>query len=185
MQKTVLTIVALGLFGASAARAAEPSLFAVFKAACFDTHADPQKALAALGPGWSDAPAQVAGAVHKTRQVGAERWDVQLLEMTEAEGERGAPFAMRMRMCTASTSSVATDVKAAQHGLMGVAPTDHSATGPVWSFFDEPGGRRFVTDKDAAAMNGLVAKHPLRIVMSNDGPATRGAGFTEMSRAGK
>jgi hypothetical protein len=182
MQKALLTMIALGLLGAPSARAAEPSLFELYKAACFDTHADPEKALAALGPGWSDGPETLVGGVHKTKRAGGARWDLQLLETVEPKGERGAPFAIQMRICTVTTSSITTGIYAAVRGLMGAEPTERGEVGPIWEYYDEPGGRRFVRRQDNAAASDLVASQPLRIVTSREGPTASGAAFTEISR---
>jgi hypothetical protein len=183
MRRAVLTIVGLGLLGAPVARAAEPSLFETFKAVCFDTRADTQKALAAAGPAWTDVPV-FPGVVRKTRQVGDERWNLVLMEQVSAKGEHGgAPFPIRMRVCKLSANVASGGVNASVRALMGADPTIVGKAGPVWNYFDEPDGRRFLSGAEqTAGVKNLVAKEPVDMVMSSEGTTSAEVDFVEVSR---
>ena len=79
---TAVAFVVLGLW-LSQTHAGELPLFEAYKAICHDTRADPQKALAALGPGWDDAPVpqpdQGTKQIRKVKMVGAARWELVLV----------------------------------------------------------------------------------------------------------
>lgn len=177
----------LGLV-ASQARAADPSIFEVFKAACFDTRADPQKAVAALGPGWSDAGVAPSDGravqVRKVKTVGADQWELMVIQRDLPKGADQTPFPKRMRMCAVTTSAKASGLTASVRTLMGVAPNGKARGGLAWGYADEPAGRKFFASDTAAETNAWLAKAPLVVVMATTAPQGEGAAFTEVRRLG-
>jgi hypothetical protein len=185
LRATGLAVVVLGLW-LSQAQAAEPPLFAAYKAICHDTRADPQKAVAALGPGWSDAPvpqaAPEARQVHRVKTVGAERWELLLVERVLPKGSDQSTFAKRMRICILSTSARATGLKGQVSALMGAPPNGQPAEGAAsWTYADAAAGRQYFSSGTAAETNARIAKAPLVIVMVGETAQGDVAGFTEVS----
>lgn len=188
LRATAAAFVVLGLWP-SQAHAAEPSLFEAYKAVCHDTRADPQKALAALGPGWSDSPLPqpdpALHQVHKVKQIGPERRELLLVERVLPKGTDQSPFAKRMRICMLTASSQATGLKASVSALMGAPPNGQPGGATSWTYDDAPGGRQFFTGGTAAETNARIAKGPLVIVIVAETPQGDVAGFTEVRALGE
>ena len=183
-----IALVVLGLV-LSHARASEPAVFEAYKSICYDTRAEPEKALAALGADWRDAPVPRLGPdtrqSHKVRKVGSERWDLLLIEHEFPPGADKAPFAKRMHVCMLSTSARTSALKASVTALMGAPPNQRPQGGLVWSYFDEAGGRVYVSGGKTAETNAHLAKAPLVFVMVGEVSQGEVAGFTEMSKIEK
>jgi hypothetical protein len=185
MQKAMLTVIALGLLAASAARAAEPSVFEVWKAACFDTRADPEKALAALGPGWRDGPpvtdTKGIKAV-KMRGEGADEMQVELAELVAPKGAGGAPVAQRIRLCMV-TGVRGAGLRAQVQATLGAPPTRVRADALSWVWFDGPAGRTYMARALAEDMNRRLPTETLVGVTAVENAHGGSAAFTEDVRA--
>ena len=176
-----IALIALGLSGAQA-QAADAPAFAAYKSICYATRADPLRALAALGPGWTDAPSPQAPGTqaHKVKTAGATRWELLLIEQVLPKGSDQTPFAKRMRICLLTTSSPSSGLKAAVSALMGAPPNAQPPGGLSWSYFDSASGREYYSTGTAAESNARLAKAPLVIVMAGETPQGGVAGFTEV-----
>ncbi|HSZ50506.1 MAG TPA: hypothetical protein VK801_02955 [Caulobacteraceae bacterium] len=184
-----IAVIALG-FGLSHARAAEPSLFETYKSICFDTRADPQKALAVLEPGWSDAPvpkpAPDTRQFHKVKKVGAEHWELLLIEHDFPPGADKTPFAKRMHVCMLYTSARASALKASVAAMMGAPPNQRPQGGGVaWSYFDQAEAREYYSGGKTEETNARLAKAPLVFVMVGETPQGEVVGFTEVEKLEK
>ena len=180
-----IAAIALG-FGLSHAHAAEPSLFDTYKSICFDTRADPQKALAALEPGWSDAPVPKIGPdtrqFHKVKKVGSEHWELILIEHDFPPGADKTPFAKRMHVCMLSTSARTSALKTSITALMGAPPNKRSQTELAWSYFDEAAAREYYSGGKTAETNERLSKAPLVFVIIGETSQGEVAGFTEVRK---
>ena len=189
LRAAAIACVVLGVW-LSPARAAEPSIFEAYKAVCQDTRADPQKALAALGPGWDDSPIPAPDAatrmIHRVRTIGTERRELLMIERVIPKGSDQSPFAKRMRVCMLTTSSLDSGLQASVSAMMGAPPNAHPDGGALeWTYVDAPAGREYYTGGTAAETNARVAKAPLVIVLAGETPQGGVAGFTEVSALGE
>jgi hypothetical protein len=189
MRLATLTLLALGGLVATPVRAAAPSLFETFRAVCYATHADPSKALAAAGAGWTDAPATGADPdglkAHRTRTIGGATWDLKLIQTEVAAGADQAPFPKRLRICLISTTAPTSGLQAATRDLLGGTAGQESSHGLGWAYFDGA-PRRYITGAlTPAETNAGLAKDPLDIIVANETDAGAAIAITDVRKAGK
>lgn len=190
MRLIALAVAVLAGFAAIGAHAAERTAWDDFRDICADTRADKDKMLDVMDLKWFDAftPAKYKARtlLHRSRMVGDEMRELVLLQSPLKAGTNGLTDKASIRICILSSNAPGADAKLATQAWIGRAPTTSDAEGDAWFYFEERGGRRFLTQPPSPAdTNAGLQKGPFVMIKAAATPQGTALGYTEVSLDGR